>query len=350
MKIEQIVLSEKRKVTLTAYLQETGGEFRGLTQRPCILILPGGAYEFCSDREADPVAMPYLKAGYQVCILRYSVKQYASWPQPLLDYEEAITYIRNCAKEWHIDTEKVAVIGFSAGGHLAAAAATMANQRPNAVILGYAVTGEDVKGCNPTAPDTIAEIDDRTPPVFLFASRTDEVVPVINSVKFMEGLIEKDISFESHIYSHGCHAFSTCDPSLETLGSQISSRAVQWVDDSISWLADVMGTCGPEGERLPIVKAHITGDRLPFLSIDCTIGCIAESPEGNKIFQEFMSSADHAPKAENAEKEPKNKMEIMKHIPFRNMLSVMKVSDEIKEELDKKLSHIPNSRVKQEVK
>ena len=81
MKIEQIVLSEKRKVTLTAYLQETGGEFRGLTQRPCILILPGGAYEFCSDREADPVAMPYLKAGYQVCILRYSVKQYASWPQ-----------------------------------------------------------------------------------------------------------------------------------------------------------------------------------------------------------------------------------------------------------------------------
>ena len=102
MKIEQIVLSEKRKVTLTAYLQETGGEFRGLTQRPCILILPGGAYEFCSDREADPVAMPYLKAGYQVCILRYSVKQYASWPQPLLDYEEAITYIRNCAKEWQI--------------------------------------------------------------------------------------------------------------------------------------------------------------------------------------------------------------------------------------------------------
>ena len=70
-----------------------------------------------------------------------------------------------------------------------------------------------------------------------------------------------------------------------------------------------------------------------------------------RLFQEFMSSADHAPKAENAEKEPKNKMEIMKHIPFRNMLSVMKVSDEIKEEYwIKKLSHIPNSRVKQEVK
>ena len=71
MRVEQIVLNEKRNVTLTVYLQEVGGEFRNVVKRPAMLVLPGGGYQMCSDREADPVAMPYLKAGYQVFILRY---------------------------------------------------------------------------------------------------------------------------------------------------------------------------------------------------------------------------------------------------------------------------------------
>ena len=71
MRVEQIVLNKERNVTLTAYLQEVGGEFRNVTKRPAMLVLPGGGYQFCSDREADPVAMPYLKAGYQVFILRF---------------------------------------------------------------------------------------------------------------------------------------------------------------------------------------------------------------------------------------------------------------------------------------
>ncbi len=86
MKTEFITLNEERKVTLTAYLQEAGGEFGYISKRPAILILPGGGYQYCSDREADPVAMPYLKAGYQVFILRYSVKEHSQWPKPLEDW------------------------------------------------------------------------------------------------------------------------------------------------------------------------------------------------------------------------------------------------------------------------
>ena len=66
MKTEIITLSKERNVTLTAYIQNVKGEFRNISKRPAILILPGGGYQYCSDREADPVAMPYLKAGYQV--------------------------------------------------------------------------------------------------------------------------------------------------------------------------------------------------------------------------------------------------------------------------------------------
>ena len=69
MKTETIVLNEERNVTLTAYIQETEGEF-GFSKRPAIMVLPGGGYAMCSDREADAVAVAYLKAGYQAFILK----------------------------------------------------------------------------------------------------------------------------------------------------------------------------------------------------------------------------------------------------------------------------------------
>ena len=93
MRTEYIVLDEEHKVSLTAYLQPAGGEFAGITARPAVLIIPGGGYHFCSDREADPVAFPYLEAGYQAFVLRYSLNEQAAWPRPLQDYEEAMTLL-----------------------------------------------------------------------------------------------------------------------------------------------------------------------------------------------------------------------------------------------------------------
>ena len=95
MKTEVIVLNEERNVTLTAYLLQVGGEFANIPKRPAILILPGGGYQMCSDREADPVAMPYLKAGYHVFIMRYSVKADAVWPNPFDEYDQAMELIRS---------------------------------------------------------------------------------------------------------------------------------------------------------------------------------------------------------------------------------------------------------------
>ena len=73
MRTDTIILNEERNVSLTVYLQEVGGEFRGVGERPAVLVIPGGGYAMCSDREADPVTFPYLKAGYHAFILRYSL-------------------------------------------------------------------------------------------------------------------------------------------------------------------------------------------------------------------------------------------------------------------------------------
>ena len=80
MQQEMIVLNQERNVTLTAYIQPVGGRFEYIRKRPAILVIPGGGYQYCSVREADPVAFAYLKAGYQAFVLNYSVGAHSVWP------------------------------------------------------------------------------------------------------------------------------------------------------------------------------------------------------------------------------------------------------------------------------
>ena len=287
MKTEYIVLSEERKVSLTAYLQAAGGEFGGLETRPAVLIIPGGGYHFCSDREADPVAFPYLQAGYQAFILRYSLNEQAAWPRPLEDYEEAMSLIRERAGEWHVETDRIAVIGFSAGGHLAACAATMSRNRPNAAILGYPVIdGDCVHDYLPSAPDVPSAVDEHTCPCFVFATRTDNLVPVSNTVHMIDALCEKGIAFESHIYSNGAHGLTTGDPSVN--GEGFCSRYPAWVADSISWLADVLGGLSSSGLKAPAFGPKINGNREKTLNLDCTLKYLLSHPAGSALLKEAL--------------------------------------------------------------
>lgn len=336
---ETIQLNEERNVTLTAYIQDAGGEFDYVVKRPAILVIPGGGYQFCSAREADPVALAYMKAGYQAFVLRYSVGKYGTWPNPLADYEQAMSLIRSNAEKWMLYKDKVAVIGFSAGGHLAAAAATMSKNRPNAAILGYAVAGADVKGCNPTAPDTVAAVDKDTCPCFLFSSRTDNLVPVENTLDFMSALAKQGIAFESHIYAFGPHGFSTCDSSIQYRETKMCSRIANWVTDSIGWLKDMFGDFGKEDMTEPACDGHTNGNHLPFLSVDCTLGKLMEVPEAAKIVKVFLEEA--AKKAEAVEFADVYNSQFQK-LMLRGILAFAATPNEVVEALDAQLRMIEN--------
>lgn len=333
MRIETLTLNEARHVTLTAYLQDVGGAFAYVPRRPAILILPGGGYQYCSDREADPVAAPYLKAGYQAFILRYSVREDSVWPNPLDDYDQAMALIRSRAEEWGLYPDKVAVIGFSAGGHLAAAAAAMAKNRPNAAILGYAVAGADVKGCNPTAPDTTLFVDRHTCPCFLFATRTDQLVPIANSLRFMDALDRANVAFESHIYAYGPHGFSTCDPSVQPRDTVICDRAPRWVEDSIAWLRDVLGDFGSGGMTEPVCKAHANGDCEPTLSADCTVGLLLANPQSRALLEPPLRASLPAGAAPDA----------LHNMTLRAVLDFMRTPAADIDTLDQALREIPNA-------
>ena len=343
MKCELIQLNKERNVTLTAYVTETEGEYRNVTARPAVIVIPGGGYQFCSDREADPVAMPFLAAGYDVFILRYSVGENAVWPTPLNDYDEAYEYIISRADEWKVMKDKIAVIGFSAGGHLAAAAATMAKHRPQAAILGYPVIREDtVQECEKTAPGIPEHVSYDTCPCFIFATRTDSVVPIQNTIDMLNALNQYQVSFECHIYSHGPHGFSTGDSSVQGVDTIIAGRAKDWVEDSIKWLRDVMGEFGNDGLTKPVCKAHVSEDGNAWLSLDCSISRIFGNPEAVRRLQPLI--------ADMKEKIPPfapgmtfdDMMQTLGKMLLRDLLVERNIWTDRLDELDALLSEVPN--------
>ena len=334
MKTEYIVLNQERNVSLTAYLQPAGGEFAGVDRRPAVLVIPGGGYHFCSDREADPVAFPYLAAGYHAFILRYSLGDQAVWPTPLEDYEQAMELIRGNAEAWHVVPDRITVIGFSAGGHLAACAATMSRNRPNAAILGYPVLdGDCARDWLPSAPDVPSAVDHRTCPCFIFATRTDNLVPAGNALHLMNALWEQDIAFESHIYANGPHGLSTGDSAITR--PDHSDRYADWVRDSIAWLADVLGGISAAGLTEPRFGSRVNGNREKTLNLDCTMKHLMAHPQGKALLAEILPGGPENPGFPPA---------AAGVITLRDGLQYSRMSSEAMEALEQRLRTIENIR------
>lgn len=349
MKFEHIILDEKCNVFLDAYIQETGGEYRSVTKRPAVIVIPGGGYMFCSDREADPIAFAYLGAGYDAFVLHYSLNEDAAWPKPLNDYELAYKYIEAHADQWNVNIDKLAVCGFSAGGHLAGAIATMAEHKPAAAILGYAVLDETVDEILKGAPYIYQKVDGNTAPCFLFGSRADNVVNVKNWIKMQQALAENDITFESHIYPFGPHGFSLGNDSIQGKTAAFCDRIPHWVDDSIGFLQDILGRFktdqqsgnGNTGLEKPICKPHVVDDGEAWLSVDCTVGRIFGNPKAVEELEEHIKVMKEyiIPFAPDLTFD--DMMGILRNMKLRDLLMEKQVPVDM-EAVDKVLNAIPN--------
>ena len=118
---QRIELNEQgsKNAFVTTYIMEANPELP-VKKRPTVVICPGGGYEFVSYRENEPVALQYLARGYNVVVLRYSVHPDATYPTALLELGRVVQMLHERADEWLIDENKIVLMGFSAGGHLAA--------------------------------------------------------------------------------------------------------------------------------------------------------------------------------------------------------------------------------------
>lgn len=269
MKTIEIVLSEERNVTMSMYLNLESKEFH-FQKRPLMVVLPGGGYSACSDREAEVVALQYMSAGYQACVLRYTLKQKGGWPHPLNDYDACMEVIADHADEWNIDMTRTATVGFSAGGHLAACTATIAKHKPRAAVCVYpAILPDIVDACQKGMPYPHEHCDSETSPCFIVAARDDSLVNVQNSLVFAQTLERAGVTFETHIYSYGGHGFSVGSPLI--VNTSITPRAQRWVSDSIGWLGELMGEFTETGFTKSVLLPKLNADNDPFLSIRCSI-------------------------------------------------------------------------------
>ncbi|MGN0354641.1 MAG: alpha/beta hydrolase [Muricoprocola sp.] len=227
---------------------------------PAVIICPGGAYRMVSDREAEPVAIPFFAAGYNTYILTYSVAPLADGFRPLCQLAATISEIRKHAAKWYTIPDKIAVCGFSAGGHLAASLGVLFNEteflkiykaseniRPDALILSYPVITadefahvesiENVSGAKEGSEQyqwfgLDRHVDKNTPPTFLWHTAEDPSVPVENSLKMAQALSAAKVPFELHVFPKGGHGTSVC---TEEVGSECAYNA-RWVEWSIKWL------------------------------------------------------------------------------------------------------------------
>ncbi|MDR0884928.1 MAG: alpha/beta hydrolase [Clostridiales Family XIII bacterium] len=237
-----INLTADPSITLTYFVHEFSEEFPDRTILPAMLVIPGGGYEFCSDGESEPIAMAYYAAGYQTFVLNYSTGNDKRWPMPLEEANLAIEIIIKNAKEWLVDTHKIAAIGFSAGGHLAASLSTMGTIRPAAVVLAYPCILDSINEILAfPVSDLTDKVDDETSPAFIFATRTDDLVPIANSLAYAAALDEAGRPFEIHIFAEGPHGFSL-GTAFTAAGRDgyVLPDASKWFDLSLKWLETVL--------------------------------------------------------------------------------------------------------------
>lgn len=242
MKIEKLILNEERNVTLTAYIPDISREMPNMNVKPGILVLPGGGYSMCSDREAEPVAFEFMAKGYNVFILRYSLNEYSVFPNPLDDAVLALKTIIDNADEWCTYPDRIAVCGFSAGGHLAAALCTMSDIKPKACILGYPCILERIgKILANRIPGLDSLVSENTPPTFIVAASDDDVVPIENSIVYADMLGKHNVPYEMHIFSKGGHGFSTSTDVVTVPERQdFVENTKVWIELCLKWLSETL--------------------------------------------------------------------------------------------------------------
>lgn len=242
--------------TLNTYL------LSGDKKRGAVLICPGGGYRFLSEREAEPIAMQFNAAGFHAFVLYYSVAP-RKHPQPLLDVSRAMCIIRENAENWNIEPEKIAVCGFSAGGHLAASLGvhwdkpyiqnaegiTKGMNHPNALVLCYPVISSGQFAHRDSFDKLLGEgadndllkqmslelqVSEKTPPAFIWHTFEDPLVPVENSIFFAQALRKENIPFELHVYTKGGHGLALATAETDWVDVQASS----WVKLCTQWLEE----------------------------------------------------------------------------------------------------------------
>ena len=251
---------------LTVYLHEHYQEI-AVETRPLVLVCPGGAYAYTSEREADPLAAQFLAMGYHAAVLRYSCAP-AVYPTALTELAYSLELIRRNGEDWYVNPEQIIVLGCSAGGHLAASMGVFWKEeflagalgfrkeeqkliRPDGMILCYPVitSGEfahrgsfqNLLGARQeelSAKMSLEnQVDKDTPPAFIWHTYEDGAVPVENSLLFVTALRRAGVPAEFHMYPKGSHGLALANRLTQNQdGNAAQPECTSWVGLAHTWI------------------------------------------------------------------------------------------------------------------
>ncbi|MGH9685553.1 MAG: alpha/beta hydrolase [Candidatus Acidiferrales bacterium] len=258
--------------TLTIFVPQ-----RGTENGTAVIIAPGGAYVgWAGNLEGRQVADWFAARGITAFVLKYRLGPDNPYPLPLRDAQRAVRLVRSLCKTYRLSPERIGLMGFSAGGHLAAIEATTADDgktdssdsiervsdRPNFLILAYAwlnamepndrglITYCSVLRTMPPSDcrewqekyTPVLHVTSKMPSTFLYATSDDALVPVQSSVDFYSALIKAGVTAEMHLFRHGAHGsgLGKGDPALDKWPALLES----WLR-SQGWLTPDPAVVGP---------------------------------------------------------------------------------------------------------
>lgn len=262
---------EGARGVLTTYIRDLSSEIDLERKAPAMLVIPGGGYYMVSDREGEPVAMRYLALGFNAFVLDYSVAADSAlkYPYQIAEAAMAMEYLRINAENLNIDPEKIAAVGFSAGGHLCAMLGSFHNcpetgkvfkptvcVKPNAVVLGYPVISSDISFAHIGSfinlcgeenkelmkkVDVLNLIDENSAPAFIWSTFNDNVVPCQNAIEAALKYKESGVPVSLHVFGKGEHGLSVADATVYKADKALKEMSVsvpEWVRLSVEWLEE----------------------------------------------------------------------------------------------------------------
>lgn len=260
MKIKTIPLRpDDPEVKLDAYVANPYNK-----KRKALLIIPGGGYSrVCDDREGEPIALAFMPYGFNAFVLHYSVDRKRPFPAQLIEAATAIKHIKDNADEYDINPEELFVIGFSAGGHLAACCGTMwkhpaiyealdmpyGYNKPKGVlpiypvICGHAASFQNMWCTDEPTEEQKAQtfvhlhVDADSAPAFIMHTFTDRTVPVMSALALTEAYVKANVPAELHIYPRGPHGIALANYLTAPNESAYHQDAeiAKWVSMAAAW-------------------------------------------------------------------------------------------------------------------
>lgn len=249
-----------------AYVDAYAADPIGTIKKKALLVIPGGGYGFCSEREAEPIALAFMPHGFNAFVLNYTVGRKKPFPCQLIEASAAIKHIKDNAEKYNVDHEEIFVVGFSAGGHLAASVGVLWKNeeiykalnmpfgyaKPSGVMLCYPVISPKFErhigsfnnlwcSDNPTAEQYAATaiedfVDEDSAPAFIMHTATDKTVDVRNSLVLADAYARAEVSFELHVYPEGPHGLSLANKwTSEGKETRENPVVAEWVDRAAAW-------------------------------------------------------------------------------------------------------------------